>query len=441
MKSFQKWFRLLAIRGKPINIFLSIFFVSFSGIGYLFVNQFNDVNYFNKNISFGQKVKVFYGGDFGKYLVSIGKETEAEKHNIVINKNNVKKYIYNMQQFQKDGAFDKEVYAQFLKDNKITQYDVWQYATQQSKIDIFFNMFSNFPKKTFEVLDNIISTEKNIDSISGIQYLINDNIINEIVAKQMEFVTHEDLKNFIQYNTKDSGYLFIKPEKRKGFVIEIPDKKLSDLNKENLNLIIRSHLNANNARAQMSKLFKFDVNIIEFNDFVDRGTGIKDLLFEEVNFYQIGHSIFIPIVTDIQPIAARDFTPEQLSKIKDDYERMLFKKESILYAFQLSNMLNKGLISEDFLNKHCFKKNFVKTLAGANTSELKFFTTDINKSIAFMNYEGKGAVFICKKRNFKKSEQSMFSMLKQMGYDVSSQIMDSFSESLLVYWIKNFENK
>jgi hypothetical protein len=438
----KKWFRQLVQKGKKFNLFIFLFFIVFSGIGYLFLNQFHDVRYFNKKIDFNQRViDTFYKGDTGQYLIQAGKESEAVKHGIEVSPNYIQNYIKEMPQFLNAGKFDIKLYETFLKANKITQYDVWRYASQQFTINILNNMLTELPVKSSDTLSKWVTTPTTLESISGYQYFLKDEIIENKVAEQMSKVQKKDLKKFIADNTAESSLFYINPEKRKGLLIKLSKTKMSDVKREQLSEILKSKINKQNATQKLSEIFGPQTNIVIIEkDFIIRSGDISDLLFEPFNFYEKGNSIYIPLVEEIVPITAKELTDEDLEKIKEEYELMIFKQTALVESLKLSNMVNQGLLKESELDKICYKKPFSKNLSSLMQSELGLCILKKGHSAVFENYESRIVIFVCKNKTYGANSNATGQMRTLLDL-VTSHIEGSVIDCILAYWIHDFEYK
>lgn len=442
METIKKWLRLILSSGKKSSLFLLILFIAFSGIGYLFVNQFNDVRYFDKIVNFNKHViQTFYDGDSGKYLVQIGKESEADKISIEIGSKHIKEFIQQMPQFQKSGKFNKETYDGFIKNHEISQYDVWVYAAQQLKIRVLERMIYGLPGSFFPEIERALVSSKTINSVQGFQYIVKDEMVDEAVQQLMKQKNKGDLATFIKEKTKELSFFFVNPETRKGFLIELTDQEAKNFSTDDLNWVIRQRTSDLKDIQKLQQHFKgHNIKIVQI-EYSPKSPKLSGLLFDSTDFYERGGSVFIPIVEEIKPIHAKDFTEEEVKQLEKEYEHMLFSKCAVLCALELANNFNNGLLSEKDLEKMCFKKTFSKNIDRLLTSDLKFFATGKNKAVIFQNYEGKASIFIEKTKTFKPSNNQTLTLLKQNGIDITAQMIQINFDGFFAYWIRKFENQ
>ena len=428
---FKKWWRQLQVSGRNTNFLLISFIIFFSGFGYFFINKFDNINYFDQKINFDQKIiKTFYYNNNNMFLLEEGMRIEASKHNISATTSGIKNFIESMSEFQVNGKFDKEKYNKFLEQHQLKHYQIMKYALTKKTNEIFKNMF---PSLNYSNLTQ--NRNKSIQTVSGTNFIIKDEIINESTEEKMKNITKAELLQFAYAQNVSLDFAFIEKETRTGFLVILkkcnkqafPDTKFKNLvrnlNKFNKEEIVNYVKNCTN---------NITIDIVEYNNVSKNGED-SDFLFQEIDLYQDENNIIIPVVQHITPISFKEY--EDLTVVKKEYKTALSKKISIILATKLANDLNNNVITRKDLEKLCTFKAFVYDINNATEDQIKFFSLEENKAQQFINSYSQSGVFVCNKRVYKNNNNMISNILN----NDATQILET--QNRFITWMMNFSNQ
>jgi len=323
-KKISKWKESLVRAGKRKSVFLWILISIFSGFGYFFINPFHDIQYFNKKQTFEPNfISTFYKGNNGFYIMENGKEAEAEKHGIIASKQRIKDFIQKMPEFQKNGSFSGEKMSKFLKNNKVNQYDVWRYAAQQVKNNLFFGAMEDFPSGHTKSINQSIVSQMNLQKISGMQFYLNDDFLEKRMKGEVDKLVKDKkaLQQFLSDQFIESNFRVMTPEKRSGFLIQFPGN--FKIERDILNKILVLHDRKKIERFLTKNKINYEITSL---DSVRRDGSINNILFDSSRIIERGGSQFIPIVSEIIPIDFIALNKENIEFFQEEYKLIIMVK-------------------------------------------------------------------------------------------------------------------